>query len=514
MTTFDKFKLTAEQEAILGAKEKLVAITAYAGTGKTSTLRAFAESHPKEKTLYLAFNKSLAEESKIAFSSCPNVLVKTIHSLAYGSIGHKYSRTLGEIRPYALMPYINEYKIHSQEIKYFLAKEVNECLQDFFMSASPSLEAFLKSRKRKIKVKLEGAGKRAKDMTSLVSKVWKDSVDGKFTMPHNGYLKLFQMEPGGKLDQYDRILVDEAQDLNDCMISLVTGARAKQIFVGDPYQQIYGFNGAVNALSKKYLRGSAVYYLTQSFRCPNSVAELANKYLTLLDAPKPFSGVAKPNAEGGVPGNLLIARTNAGLFDFVAKNAQAKRFAYNGGFAGYQFEMILDLVNLINDKRHLVKDAFLKQFPTIEALELYANQANDSAANTRIRIAKKYKEDAFAIYNQMLKNIADESEADYIATTAHKIKGREYKNVILLDDFINLYDMCKMGATIEAILDKTGSLPIEFQCVVNLEEIRLIYMAMTRSKHNLAIPPQYKLTKALIDDFQRLVFRNCLLLMD
>ncbi|MDR2368220.1 MAG: AAA family ATPase [Deltaproteobacteria bacterium] len=514
MPNSSKFKLTGEQQAIIDADEDLMAITAYAGTGKTFTLRAFAENHPRERMLYLAYNKAMAEESKRAFANCPNVEVRTIHSLAYGQVGHKYSAKLGDIRPFNLLPFVRPVKNSSQDDQYFLAKEILLCLNDFFVSRSPSLEAFLKENKRKIKIKLSGPKQRPKDMTKLVEKVWGESRDGKFTMPHNGYLKLFQMDPGKSLDRYDRILVDEAQDLNDCMIDLVINSRPKKIFVGDPYQQIYGFNGAVNALSKKDLNGAARYFLTQSFRCPLPTAAIANQYLTLLGAPKPFTGVANPPEGQGAPGNLVIARTNAGLFDFVAKNLPDKLFHYNGGFDGYQFYTILDLVYLINKQANRIKDTFIKQFASLEEIENYAEKVNDSVCLTRIKIAKRYKNDAFQIYDQMTRTMAEEPRADYIATTAHKIKGREYKNVILLEDFAKLTDIVGQGHKVKEIRDKTGSLPTDFKCRVNLEEIRLLYMAITRSKNELTLLPAYHLSDDLIDDFHALAAEGCIEVID
>jgi superfamily I DNA/RNA helicase len=237
---------------------------------------------------------------------------------------------------------------------------------------------------------------------------------------------------------------------------------------------------------------------------------LANKYLKLLEAPKPFSGVAKPK-EGKKPsGNLLIARTNAGLFDFVAKNIDRCNFAYNGGFEGYQFDIILDVVNLITNDNHHIKDKFIKEFSTIEELDDYATKANDSVAKTRIKISRRYLKRAFDIYDKMLKKMADVTKADYIATTAHKIKGREYNNVVLLDDFINMEDILSIGRIILDVFQKTGKKPNNFSCIVNFEELRLLYMAITRSKNNLTIPFVYKINDEMIDEFWSLVDKGCI----
>jgi superfamily I DNA/RNA helicase len=508
-------KLTDEQAAIIEAKDDLLAVTAYAGTGKTSTLRAFAGKRPRERMLYLAFNKSLSEESKEAFRSCPNVEVRTIHSLAYSHVGRKFSGTVGEIKAYALLPYVGGAAEKAGDDPFLVARVVNDALQDFLVSSSPSLEAYFKERRMRIKLKLAEVNLKPRSLAKLTSKVWEDSRKGLFPMPHNGYLKLFQLDPGGRLDAYDRILVDEAQDLNDCMISLVAGCASRKIFVGDPYQQIYGFNGAVNALSERTLKGAAVHYLTRSFRCPADVAEKANQYLKVLDAPKPFTGTGRPaEARGRHAGSLVIARTNAGVFDFVARRSENPKFFYIGGFDGYQFDLILELVHLMNNQPWKVRDRFFKKFERIDDLKYYADKVRDSVTLTRIKIAGRYKSDAFAIYERMLENAADERSADYVVTTAHKIKGREHERVILLDDFASLEDVVAMGRKRAEDVRNRGASADCRPGSINLEELRLLYVAITRSQRELTLPATYELTDDLVEEFRDLACQGHIEVID
>lgn len=55
------------------------------GTGKTTTLVKYAEQRPHLRFLYIAFNKSVANEAQRRFPR--NVDCKTVHSLAYSSVG-------------------------------------------------------------------------------------------------------------------------------------------------------------------------------------------------------------------------------------------------------------------------------------------------------------------------------------------------------------------------------------------------------------------------------------------
>ena len=62
-------------------------ISAKAGSGKTSTcVTAIKLIKPKNKVMFLAFNKSIAEELSQKLKDYPNVEVRTSHSLGFAII--------------------------------------------------------------------------------------------------------------------------------------------------------------------------------------------------------------------------------------------------------------------------------------------------------------------------------------------------------------------------------------------------------------------------------------------
>jgi len=79
------FNPTSEQSECLRQFEtgENLKISAYAGTGKTSTLQLIARS-TSEPATYLAFNRAIANEAIRKFP--PNVDCRTIHSLAYQAV--------------------------------------------------------------------------------------------------------------------------------------------------------------------------------------------------------------------------------------------------------------------------------------------------------------------------------------------------------------------------------------------------------------------------------------------
>jgi len=64
-------KLTPEQIEIINYEMKdgeSILIRAYAGAAKTTTLVEYAKARPNLNFIYLAFNKSVAEEAKAKFT--------------------------------------------------------------------------------------------------------------------------------------------------------------------------------------------------------------------------------------------------------------------------------------------------------------------------------------------------------------------------------------------------------------------------------------------------------------
>jgi superfamily I DNA/RNA helicase len=106
-----------------------------------------------------------------------------------------------------------------------------------------------------------------------VVRLWNESTDsrGRSAIAPDVYLKVWaQTEP--RIDA-DFILFDEAQDSDGVMLSLLGLQRHAQIiYVGDPYQQIYEWRGAVNAMAQIDAPERA---LTESFRFGPMVAAMA-----------------------------------------------------------------------------------------------------------------------------------------------------------------------------------------------------------------------------------------------
>jgi len=477
--------LTQEQEEIVKVdfkNIKILLVNAYAGTGKTSTLVDFCEVRKGRKILYMAYNNSMAKEAKIKFKHLSSyVVVKTTHSLAYAQFGkNKKSRfELGNLRAMDLMSFCGDL---DEKEQYYYAYLLLKLIREFCNSKLTMQEyiTYLSGSAR------EWGRENRASLNFILDKlpfVWEQlETDDTLPYEHDFYLKKYQLSKP-KL-YFDFILVDEAQDINGCIIDIVLNQTAKKVFIGDTYQSIYKFRGATDSLEKlSNLEGVKTLFLTQSFRCPRTVSAIANQYLDLLRAPRPFKGTLIQN--NTIPRQVtVIARTNAKLFDFALENIDQKLY-FVGGIKSYNFQDLIDMQNLIWGKTDYIRNGFIKKFQDLSELEDYATETNEVDLKVKITTVKKYmKQKIYELVDEIKSNLAEkEEDADLILTTGHKSKGLEWDHVEILDDFTNLKEI----------------LEGEDELVVAKEELNLLYVAITRSKQLLSIDEDYIFDKETLD---------------
>ena len=111
-----------QQSAISNASSgKSFKVSAYAGTGKTTTLKHIGDALSNKKGLYLAFNKAIASDAQSKFKA--NVRCKTFHALAYGASPAYLTEKLQNPRT---MPKEIANKFHLQPTTLALEKNPNK----------------------------------------------------------------------------------------------------------------------------------------------------------------------------------------------------------------------------------------------------------------------------------------------------------------------------------------------------------------------------------------------------
>lgn len=480
-------KLTSEQQAICASKADVIKVTAYAGTGKTSTLRAFSEVHSKDRILYVAFNKSIQTEAAGKFPS--HVTCKTAHSIAYGAFGHQFGsvpgKLQGDIKPFHVQRFLSRsLQAIPQGAHTLYCGRVIETVKAFLVSAdSEMLARHVSVGDAPVEIKHFDPSRILAD----AQQVWSLMRDIKTDVPmlHDGYLKLYQLS--GRSLPYSIVMLDEAQDTNPVTQAIVDAQNARKIYVGDRHQAIYGFRGATNAMD--IIRADESHYLTGSFRFGEAVAEVANTILALKDEDVRIRGLGASSRVRPIAaseGYAFISRGNVALFNRAVQClAKGEPFSFVGDIKGYRFDQILDVYNLsVGDQ---VKDPFVRSFPGFDELLEYGESINDREIKSRCKVVGKYGNDIPRLIGLIEQKamppvLAEDHGADLgnriVMTTGHKSKGLEFPNVRLAGDFAEL-------------IDEEGNIfDISKASSADVEEINIQYVAVTRAQKNLHLSEQ------------------------
>lgn len=472
------FKLTDEQLQIIQTfdDDKNVKIHAFAGTGKTFTLGQIAKKSEKSG-LYVAFNRAIADEAKSLMPK--NVHVSTAHSLAF-----KWARTKYEIDKLINNPnqkhldtYLRVFKASSigetsVVSDYFVKQQMLKILENFLNSDHPQVtmdnisfddvSLFTQEYLRKFKSQL----------IEQVSEIWRHMQAPNQDLPlgHDGYLKLWALSKP-KLN-YDFLLVDEAQDFNPSMLSLVQNFDNQIILVGDSAQQIYAWRGAVDVMSMEL--DCVDLSLSETFRFGSDLAAVVNPILQRLGCRNKLISKVKQGTEVTTERNqsegagTFLCRKSVTLVD-RAVNLHLKGFSY-----------------FLNDPRGHVKSTVYDYFRLNEGIpgRSIIFQGHNNWDEIK-RIVKTEDDHPFAGWVKLFDShdpslvqeavdasVTSADEADVTLSTIHQAKGLEWDSVEVSDDF-----------------------NLDFQSALNdqavahdPEELKLLYVAMTRAKKRLTIP--------------------------
>jgi superfamily I DNA/RNA helicase len=493
-------QLTAEQQAVIDTNFNLV-INAVAGSGKTTTLVAYAKSRPaNSRILYLAFNKTVKTEAqqKFAKAGVPNVKVETAHSLAYDHI-IKYSN-YNVIQGYKSYEWVDMLGINTGEkhTDYIIANHVNKFIGYFCNSKATKVQELqygdvITDAKAKTFVN---------NFYSLIEKYTREALakmqKAEISVTHDFYLKKFQLS--NPVLPYDYILFDEGQDASAAMLEVFLQQPAIKIIVGDMHQQIYGWRYAINSLQQVDF---PVYNLSNSFRFDDEVALVANKilaYKKILKQPPAVKiiGAGSPTTEAFTKATL--GRSNLGLLlNAIAlwQSGQIKNVYFEGNINTYTFAdegaSLYDVLNLYNNKRTFIKDKLIATMTCMKDLEEYIEKTEDGSLSMIVEVVKQFGSNLPNLINELKSNHAEKKEdADMIFSTVHRCKGMEYDEVTLLKDFITedklVKQIAQMGGEKITVAD-TNRLA---------EEINILYVAATRAKNKLVMPPEINPLKSIV----------------
>jgi len=418
-------------------------VDALAGTGKTSTIvEGFYHLPSGVPTLMCAFNKKIQQELE---TRSPNgVVVKTLHALGFAACKRSFPRMAA--RPDDKGDKLNGYiraergdEPETQELRYNLAKAVDLC-KGYLANSPEEIDPILdrhdvdtcnESRESFIGsiIKVLSACKSDLSRADFADMIWLPNV-------HNL-----------SLEQYGRVMIDEAQDLNIAQINLALNSCARNgriLSVGDEYQAIYGFRGAdSNAIQNIVDRlGSKRMPLSVTYRCAKNIVSLAQTLVPALEA--------APNAEDGMvkdideqhleelvrPGDFVLSRVNAPLIKWCLRLLKSRIPANIQGR-----DMGASLGSLIKKSKAKNVDALLDWLSEYEAMEvdrLLKAKRDPDVLQDKIECLRVLCEGTNSLQDvkdNLDKLFRDGDDKDrVILSSTHKAKGLERDCVFLLRD--------------------------------------------------------------------------------
>lgn len=514
-------ELSEEQELICNSNANEIKVNAFAGTGKTTTLLHYSQQRPNQRILYICYNKTIQLEAETKFPK--HVVKKTSHSLAYGYVGFKYKHKLGAfISNLAIKTHLNLQKSKNPDIaaKVLVATVENFCSSKSYCFEPEHLPYDLllmsgiidKNYSKEHIEKIESAIlHRAHILWTLMC----DTNNTDISMTHDGYLKLFQLNV--KQLPYDIVMLDEAQDANPATLAILEAQNNSQkILVGDSYQSIYSFRGAINAMDT--FKNAEQFYLTQSFRFGETVANYANTILSMLGEQKQIKGMGKSEIVSKAPidkftldNTTVIFRNNNSVFSYAIEHLKGKKVFMEGGISNYNLDSLLDVYYLYSRQNSKIKDPLIASFSSFDQLFESATINNNLQLSNHCNLVKKYGYNFQARVNDLRGRITKTSEeAQIVLTNVHKAKGKEYNRLELSDDFhsspidgraysrwLRTESNKYLPGTPEFLnITKTINEYQNFQIIHHIpedirEEAHVAYVALTRVKNKVILPYNY-----------------------
>lgn len=452
-------KYTERQEIVIKSEEDFVQVGSPPGSGKTATIFGCLEENKKKNYLVLCFNASIRQElvEKAVKKEIKNAEFYTFHGLAFNFFNR--SNFINNFRNRELVDNLDVFELRkimkSLEIEYSGIKELVEIknrLALFFTTDLTAKDFFQENKEPCITI-----------LRYLME-------NAEAPLFHSFYIKVFQLMNYSN-EKFDTVLVDEAQDMSPCYISIIKNLNIKQMkYFGDEYQMIYGFNGAIGM-------SNVTHSLDRSFRLGKQNAEFCVNLLRIL-VDKDIKGFIGVNENQIITNKLpeleqktIICRTNKTILRKLPEFKQNNKKCY---IIGGKESLGLDTLKRILMDFEKKGKTFYKGFVINDENELInlARVTRDSTLKGIVNAIKELQIDSSTKLQGLLSVIVEDKEdADYVMTTVHKSKGLEFKNVELADDFEEIEELIKKKKQGKSVLD----------------EAYVLYVATSRSFGNLKL---------------------------
>lgn len=484
------FKPSKYQEAVYNEIKNgkaNILINAVAGSGKTTTiLNAMDFIPPNQKVLFLAFNKTVAEELSERINS-KSVEVSTFHSVCFKALILGKKRKVNGKKLDSIINQMIEDK--AERHKYFSAikKLVSVAKNEgvgYLMENSSDTYNKLISKYSVVHPKAEC------DLEVLVGysmRVYNLSLEDSYNIDFDDMI-LFCLKESPKFKWYKYVFVDEAQDLNQVQIALLEKIKknGRLVAVGDPNQAIYGFRGADNEafwdLRSKYF--CKILPLSVTYRCPKEIVQEAKDYVSNIESG--INRVGQVIEHQSFNKDIFSEKDSAIL---SRKTSKLISFAYSLMRHDVPCKILgkdlsVNIVKFIKGfKSSLVKDLLEEMIKELEKEE----NKDDANLHDKISTVQVFYENLsksvservapywpVAIFCSKIEEFFEQCKTGIPLCTVHKAKGLEWDNVFILDRD----DFMPRWATGQQVQ----------------QEKNIVYVAITRAKSKLHYIDSKRLT--------------------
>lgn len=453
-----KLKLDNSQKEVVYSDKKNIVVIAGAGSGKTTVLteriRHLVETGVEPQYMCaITFTNLASNEMKERLADIPDIedmFIGTIHSFA-NSLLHlfglhfdilsddKYIEILEKLitkySKYLTVEKVAEYNDLKKAVKE--CKEHYSVLEDFFNDEE---EFEYKMFQRNIK-----------EVENKPNSHYPESVYS-YAKEHNiitfdDIIRICKSKLGEDFC-LEYLFVDEYQDTGILEDNFIQALNPTNLFiVGDDWQSIYGFKGAVVNIFKRYVKQGeenpaewGVYRLDNNYRCAKEIIDIAEKVIG--------------QDKGKIEKKVVCSNDNKGEYSYYSKDKN-------------------------NIMKHLVP--ILKNYKKDYKSWFFLTRTNKDL-NDLVMLCNSINLPVMRM--EKVKNVADMKELNEInkvkAMTIHCAKGLENDNVLLVGDFpIFKAPPCKKK---KEDIEKFRKRLERWN-----EERRLMYVAVTRAKKKLVI---------------------------
>lgn len=448
---------TTEQEAIIdmaSTKSNNIMIHAYAGCGKSASLRMIERATPTKPVLYLAFNRRVVDEIEFKPRADPDEAARRMQSTTtvrtFNGIGHRiWSQSIGKKQltlnakkvPDILRQVISEApKKHQGAMWESFWEVVNGVGMAKAVGYVPE-HVYPTARRLTTPSQFHSTLDEEPDdlVADLIDVVLSHSIQSAYAGEIDFNDQVFLPAVfGGIFPRFPLVLVDEYQDLNPVNHAMLDRlcAHSRVIGVGDPNQNIYGFRGAKAA---GMVDATAKFSMTEmdlsvSFRCPRRIVENVHwrvphyKWIKEGGDVKDYTDF---NASSLANNCTILSRNNAPLFALAFKLLSSGRsVSVAGSDIGPKLLGIfrkLGPEDLTRTQTQSVIDSWLAA-----KLDRGSSTAEDLAACMKV----------FASHGDSLGQAICYAEHLFKQTgtirlmTGHKAKGLEFNHVYHLDPWL------------------------------------------------------------------------------